>query len=208
MGFYRDNANAKSNWNVENLPINRSFVWYKTTFKSPLGDDPVVVDLLGLDKGTTWVNGHNIGQYWPSYLAVEEGCDSPCDCRGKYNPNKCLTNCGKSSQLWYHIPRSFLCDEGYKLVLLEEFGGNPSLVNVQTVTVGKACGNAYEGNTLEQSCKGGKVISEIRFASFGDPKAVVTCVGKESCVILASEDTFKPSGCEFLGKRLAVEADC
>ncbi|KAG2324786.1 hypothetical protein Bca52824_007514 [Brassica carinata] len=34
------------------------------TFKAPLGNDPVVVDLLGLGKGTAWINGNNIGRYW------------------------------------------------------------------------------------------------------------------------------------------------
>ncbi|WZZ04037.1 hypothetical protein YC2023_089958 [Brassica napus] len=43
-----------SKWSVENA-----------TFKSPLGNDPVVVDLMGLGKGTAWVNGNNIGRYWP-----------------------------------------------------------------------------------------------------------------------------------------------
>ncbi|KAK2968739.1 hypothetical protein RJ640_020375 [Escallonia rubra] len=242
--LFRDDAPGHHNWLSENLPINRSFVWYKTTFKSPSGQDPVVLDLLGLGKGAAWVNGHHIGRYWPSYLAPEDGCSSTCDYRGKYNPNKCLSNCGKSSQRWYHVPRSFLRDEGNSLVLFEEFGGNPTLASVQTVTVGKACGNAYEGNTLELLCQGGRVISEVKFASFGDPKgncesfetgscespnslSVVenllvlhrfimliykckwqACVGKESCSIDVSEETFGPSGCHGSIKRLAVEAIC
>lgn len=58
------------------------------------------MDLLGLGKGTAWVNGFNIGRYWPKYLAPENGCDSKCDYRGTYGPSKCLTNCGKPSQRW------------------------------------------------------------------------------------------------------------
>ncbi|KAL0455916.1 UNVERIFIED_CONTAM: Beta-galactosidase 7 [Sesamum latifolium] len=88
-------------WKTENFPIHRSFVWYKTSFKSPRGEDPIVVDLLGMNKGNAWVNGNHIGRYWPGYLAVQDGCDSTCDYRGKYNPNKCLSNCGQPSQRWY-----------------------------------------------------------------------------------------------------------
>ncbi|CAK9143003.1 unnamed protein product [Ilex paraguariensis] len=223
--LYKDDDHR--NWHTDKLPFNRMFVWYKTTFQSPPGEDPVVLDLLGLGKGIAWVNGHNIGRYWPSYHADENGCSSTCDYRGAYTNNKCLTNCGQPSQRWYHVPRSFLQKEGNTLVLFEEFGGNPSNVNVQTVTVGKAYGNAYEGNNLELSCQGGRVISEIKFASFGDPKGTYgsfekgscespnslsvikqACVGKESCSIDVSEGIFEPSGCKDLTARLAVEALC
>lgn len=55
------------------------------------------------------------------------------------------------------------------------------MVNFKTVTVGKACANAYEGNTLELSCQGGKAISEIRFASFGDPSGECGSYEKGTC---------------------------
>ncbi|KAI3448782.1 hypothetical protein Pfo_005447 [Paulownia fortunei] len=225
-GLYNDGHDQ--GWNTGNAPVNRSFVWYKTTFKSQAGEDPVVLDLLGMDKGNAWVNGHHIGRYWPGYLAAQDGCNSTCDYRGKYNPNKCVSNCGQPSQRWYHVPRSFLREGENTLVLMEEFGGNPSLVNVQTVTIGKACGNAYEGKSLELSCQGGKIISDIKFASFGDPKGTCesfergscespntlsvikkACIGKESCTIDATENAFGSSGCsESTLKRLAVEAIC
>ncbi|KAL6965805.1 Beta-galactosidase 7 [Sarracenia purpurea var. burkii] len=68
--------------------------WYKTTFKAPLGTDPVVIDLQGMGKGLAWVNGQSIGRYWPSYLADEDGCSTDaCDYRGSYDNNKCVTNC-------------------------------------------------------------------------------------------------------------------
>ncbi|KAJ4825001.1 Beta-galactosidase 15 [Turnera subulata] len=88
-------------WQEDDLPTNRMMTWYKTTFKAPLGTDPVVVDLQGLGKGMAWVNGKSIGRYWPSYLAEEEGCKvEACDYRGSYNNNKCVTNCGKPTQRW------------------------------------------------------------------------------------------------------------
>ncbi|XP_052173349.1 beta-galactosidase-like [Diospyros lotus] len=226
-GLYMKDTKANWRWKVQNLPTNKMFVWYKTTFKAPMGDDPVVLDLLGMGKGIAWVNGFNIGRYWPSYFADDNGCDFKCDYRGTYGSNKCLTGCGESSQRWYHVPRSILNNDDNLLVLFEEFGGNPGNVEVQSVTVGKACGNAYEGNKLELSCQGGKVISDVRFASFGDPKgscgafrkghcespnslSVVqeACLGRESCTIDASEWTFQPNGCKILTKRLAVELAC
>ncbi|KAL6336873.1 hypothetical protein AAG906_036187 [Vitis piasezkii] len=221
-------------WKSDNLPVNRSFVWYKTTFDAPPGEDPVVVDLMGLGKGEAWVNGHSLGRYWPSYIARGEGCSPECDYRGPYKAEKCNTNCGNPSQRWYHVPRSFLASTDNRLVLFEEFGGNPSSVTFQTVTVGNACANAREGYTLELSCQG-RAISGIKFASFGDPQGTCgkpfatgsqvfekgtceaadalsiiqkLCVGKYSCSIDVSEQILGPAGCTADTKRLAVEAIC
>lgn len=142
----------------------------QTSFKAPLGSDPVVVDLLGLGKGVAWINGRSIGRYWPKYSASEEGCDIVCDYRGAYKPEKCNIGCGKPSQRYYHVPRDWLKGEDNQLVLFEELGGNPSLVSIQTVTVGTVCANAYEGHTLELACHAGSKFSDIKFASFGLPE--------------------------------------
>ncbi|KAL5705289.1 hypothetical protein ACHQM5_023614 [Ranunculus cassubicifolius] len=228
--FYDVNArNFNSKWSQESVPMNRAMTWYKATFQAPLGRDPVVVDFNGMGKGHAWVNGHSIGRYWPSFMAKENGCSDTCDYRGKYEDKKCLTNCGKSSQRYYHIPRSFLLDDASNtIVLFEEIGGNPTQVNFQTVTVGKACGNVLEGNTLELSCQGGRRISAIEFASFGDPQGTCeafkkgtcesdnslsvvqkACVGKESCSIDVSEKTFGTTNCsQITRRRLAVQAVC
>ncbi|GLT75061.1 hypothetical protein SLA2020_468120 [Shorea laevis] len=225
------------NWITENLPTNKMFVWYKTTFKAPLGTDPIVVDLMGLGKGEAWVNGHSLGRYWSSFLAREHFCsksdDSSCDYRGDYWGKKdvCRKNCGEPSQRWYHVPRSFLQndDEDNVLVLFEELGGNPSYVNFRTVTVGTACGYAYDGGYLELSCQGGRVFTDINFAHFGEIRGncgdfhrgrcgayntmqIVRekCLGNESCSFSVSEDTFGPSHCRDINidLRLAVEAVC
>ncbi|KAK4275719.1 hypothetical protein QN277_018755 [Acacia crassicarpa] len=224
--FFSEEFSSNNKWASDQLPINRSFTWYKTTFKAPLGKDPVVVDLEGLGKGYAWVNGNNIGRYWPAYLAAEDGCSDPCDYRGEYSATKCISNCGKPSQKWYHVPRSFLKDGDNTLVLLEEMGGNPSYVNFRTVSVGTACGNAYENNTLELSCQS-RPISAIKFASFGDPQGTCgsfykgtcesrntlaimekACVGKQTCSIDISENTFGLTNCGNITMRLAVEAIC
>lgn len=183
--------------------------WYKADFKAPYGTDPVVVDLQGLGKGHAWVNGHSIGRYWPSFIAPSNGCSDTCDYRGKYVTEKCNTDCGNPSQRWYHVPRSFLNNDKNTLVLFEETGGNPQNVSFQTVTTGMICANVYEGALLELSCQGGKVISQIQFASFGNPQGKcgsfkkgsweathsqlvveAACIGKSSCGFTVTKEMF------------------
>ncbi|KAK7315626.1 hypothetical protein VNO77_34192 [Canavalia gladiata] len=215
-------------WYTNGLPSDRLFVWYKAMFKTPIGTDPVVVDLKGLGKGQAWVNGNNIGRYWPSYLANENGCSSTCDYRGAYSSNKCLTKCGKPTQRWYHVPRSFLRDDDQNtLVLFEEMGGQPYEVKFATVTIEKACANAYQGHNLELACHENQVISEIKFASFGLPEGECgsfvkghcespsalhavkkLCVGKQKCHIDVNEGVLGPTGCGVLDNRLAIHAVC
>lgn len=113
------------------------------------------------------------------------------------------------------------------MVLFEEFGGNPSQVNFQTVVVGKVYGNAHENNEMELSCHG-KPISAINFASFGDPKRIEgkfvkgtceskkdalsiikkACVGNKSCKIAATDNVFGSTNCSGASKKLMVEAIC
>ncbi|XP_023529881.1 beta-galactosidase 15-like isoform X2 [Cucurbita pepo subsp. pepo] len=226
--LFSSDSRFAAKWQSENLPVNKMMTWYKTTFKAPLGTDPVALDLQGLGKGVAWVNGHNLGRYWPSFIA-EEGCSlDPCDYRGAYDNKKCVSNCGHPTQRWYHVPRSFINDVDNTLVLFEEFGGNPSLVNFKTISMEKACAHAYDNHRLELSCQG-RQISGIAFASYGNPlgscgsfttgecksqndalKIVENlCVGKESCAIDVSEGTFGATDCAAdLVKRLAVEALC
>ncbi|KAG5546987.1 hypothetical protein RHGRI_012874 [Rhododendron griersonianum] len=225
---YSLDSRYASKWQAERLPINRMMTWYKTTFKAPLGTDPVALDLQGMGKGEAWVNGQSIGRYWPSYLAEEDGCSTePCDYRGEYGSSKCVSNCGQPTQRWYHVPRSFMTNDVNTLVVFEELGGNPSLVNFQTVAAGTVCGNAYENKDMELSCQG-RPISAISFASFGDPQGTCgsfykgsceggngaldivrkACVGKENCSIQASEDVFGSTNCSSTAKRLVVEAIC
>uniref|UniRef100_A0A2N9ILC6 Beta-galactosidase n=1 Tax=Fagus sylvatica TaxID=28930 RepID=A0A2N9ILC6_FAGSY len=210
-----------------NVPVGRRMTWYKTTFKTPSGTDPVVLDLQGMGKGHAWVNGQSIGRFWPSFIADTNGCSDTCDYRGGYNGEKCVTNCGNPSQRWYHVPRSFFNNDINTLILFEEIGGNPQQVSFQTVTVGTVCGHAYEGHSLELSCQGGQTISEIKFSSYGDPQgkcgsfkkgfwaasnsfSVVenACVGRESCSIDVSAATFGLNNAGIVNGRLAVEAVC
>ncbi|KAM7259503.1 hypothetical protein ACFE04_015244 [Oxalis oulophora] len=210
------------------VPTARPLTWYKTTFNSPSGVDPVVVDLHGMGKGQAWVNGNSLGRFWPSMIAPADGCANTCDYRGPYNGNKCRNNCGKPSQRWYHVPRSFLKVKGKNtLVLFEEVGGNPSNVSFQNVVARTICGLANENRTLELSCQGGRVISQILFASYGDPqgtcgaynkgsyeatesKSIVErlCVGKQSCSISVTESVFGVHESAYAMHKLAVQALC
>ncbi|KAJ1407398.1 Galactose-binding-like domain superfamily [Sesbania bispinosa] len=128
------------------------------------------LDLEGLGKGHAWVNGQSIGRYWPPMVADANGCNDTCDYRGNYGPERCVSGCREPSQRFYHVPRSFLNNDTNTLILFEEMGGNPSNVSVQTITVGSICATANYGSTLEVNFQGGKTISEIQFASYGDPQ--------------------------------------
>ncbi|KAB1218638.1 Beta-galactosidase 7 [Morella rubra] len=226
--LYNPDIPHGSRWRTSSeLSTGRRLTWYKAEFKRPSGTDPVVVDLQGMGKGHAWVNGRSLGRFWPSLFADKNGCSDTCDYRGAYGPGKCEYNCGNPSQRWYHVPRSFIHNGTNTLILFEEFGGNPKKVSFKTVTVGTVCGNAYEGSTLELSCQGGKRISEIQFASFGDPNGKCQsftrgsweatdsldtvqkiCSGRETCAIHVSAETFGSSNHSITSSRLAVQALC
>ncbi|WCJ42833.1 Beta-galactosidase [Euphorbia peplus] len=205
------------------LPVGKAMTWYKTTFVAPSGSEAVVLDLQGMGKGEAWINGQSIGRYWPKQMADSTGCQGTCDYRGKYDPDhsSCATNCANPSQRWYHVPRSFFNKKQNTLVLFEEIGGNPSSVSFQIVTTETICGNAYPGTKLQLSCTKGQVISDIQFASFGDPKGTCgsfptpnsdvsntitnvkkACVGKNSCSVAA------PKAASKNGDKFVVQALC
>lgn len=73
--------------------------WYKTTFDAPAGIAPFALDMGSMGKGQVWLNGQNLGRYWPAYKAASGKCEN-CDYAGTYNENKCRSNCGEASQRW------------------------------------------------------------------------------------------------------------
>ncbi|WZZ90595.1 hypothetical protein YC2023_119174 [Brassica napus] len=216
-------------WSTEKLPADRMLSWYKANFKAPLGKDPVIVDLNGLGKGEVWINGQSIGRYWPSFNSSDEGCTEECDYRGEYGSDKCAFMCGKPTQRWYHVPRSFLNDKGHNTItLFEEMGGDPSMVKFKTVVTGRVCAKAHEHNKVELSCNN-RPISAVKFASFGNPsgqcgsfaagscegakdavKVVAKeCVGKLNCTMNVSSHKFGSNlDCGDSPKRLFVEVEC
>ncbi|KAG6534679.1 hypothetical protein ZIOFF_008582 [Zingiber officinale] len=102
--------------------------WHKAYFNAPAGNDPLALDMSSMGKGQIWINGQSIGRYWPAYKA--SGSCGDCDYRGTYNEKKCQTNCGDSSQKWYHVPRSWLKPTGNLLVVFEEMGADPSGISM------------------------------------------------------------------------------
>ncbi|XP_025671689.3 LOW QUALITY PROTEIN: beta-galactosidase 6-like [Arachis hypogaea] len=111
---YREQNSSDTEWTpLENITT-QMLVWYKSTFETPEGDDPVALDLSSMGKGEVWVNGESIGRYWILFH----------DSKG--NP----------SQSMYHVPRSFLKDKSENvLVLVDEGGGNPLAITLNTVVV-------------------------------------------------------------------------
>lgn len=68
---------------------------------APPGDEPVGLDMLHMGKGLAWLNGEEIGRYWPRISEFKnEDCVEKCDYRGKFNPDKCDTGCGQPTQQW------------------------------------------------------------------------------------------------------------
>ncbi|XP_051115873.1 beta-galactosidase-like [Andrographis paniculata] len=183
--------------------------WYKTTFNAPGGNEPLALDMDTMSKGQVWINGQSIGRYWNQYKA--SGNCGACNYAGWFTEKKCLSNCGKASQRWYHVPRSWLYPTGNLLVVFEEWGGNPAGISLVKREVSSVCADIYEWQpTLMNwqmqasgkankplppkahlSCAAGQKISSIKFASFGTPQG--TCGGyrEGSCHAFHSYDVFQ-----------------
>lgn len=56
-----------------------------------------------MGKGIAYVNGHDIGRYWPAAIGEHvPGCDV-CDFRNGFDGNvhfQCVGQCGEPSQRW------------------------------------------------------------------------------------------------------------
>ncbi|RIA05641.1 hypothetical protein BRARA_K00159 [Brassica rapa] len=102
--------------------------WYKSTFDTPAGNEPLALDMNTMGKGQVWINGKNIGRHWPAYT-VRGNCER-CSYAGTFTEKKCLSNCGEASQRWYHVPRSWLKPSANLIVVLEELGGDPNGISL------------------------------------------------------------------------------
>ncbi|KAJ4970437.1 hypothetical protein NE237_003536 [Protea cynaroides] len=181
-------SGTSSQWiSQSSLPKNQPLIWYKTNFDAPNGNGPIALDFTGMGKGEAWVNGQSIGRYWPTFLSPKSGCTDSCNYRGSYSSNKCLKNCGASSQKLYHVPRSFVKPSGNILVIFEEMGGDPTNLSFVTRQTESLCSHVSEshpppvdtwglvqttgkksGPMLQLECPfPGQVISSIKFANFG-----------------------------------------
>ncbi|KAK9155177.1 hypothetical protein Sjap_002657 [Stephania japonica] len=198
MNVYAPDQQESVNWvDLSSNSISSTLTWYQlphsaSYFDATDGIDPVALDFGSMGKGQAWVNGHNIGRFW-SLVAPKDGCQETCDYRGAYNENKCAKNCGKLTQKWYHVPRSWLKSSDNLLVIFEETGGNPLGISMNLHYTRTICGSVSEsdypplhrwirqsfihgrvsisGTTPEMQlrCDDGHVISDIVFASYGTP---------------------------------------
>nr|P45582.1 RecName: Full=Beta-galactosidase; Short=Lactase; Flags: Precursor [Asparagus officinalis]CAA54525.1 beta-galactosidase [Asparagus officinalis] len=180
--------------------------WYKTFFNAPPGNEPLALDMNTMGKGQIWINGQSIGRYWPAYKA--SGSCGSCDYRGTYNEKKCLSNCGEASQRWYHVPRSWLIPTGNFLVVLEEWGGDPTGISMVKRSVASVCAEveelqptmdnwrtkAYGRPKVHLSCDPGQKMSKIKFASFGTPQGTCGSFSEGSCHAHKSYDAFEQEG--------------
>ncbi|KAJ0263255.1 Beta-galactosidase 12 [Hirschfeldia incana] len=117
---------------VSLLAKKQPLTWYKSTFATPSGSEPLALDMNTMGKGQVWINGKNIGRHWPGYTARGK-CES-CSYAGTFKEQKCLSNCGEASQRWYHVPRSWLKPSANLVVVLEEWGGDPNGISLVTRT--------------------------------------------------------------------------
>ncbi|KAK7335881.1 hypothetical protein VNO80_27992 [Phaseolus coccineus] len=181
--------------------------WYKTTFDAPAGTAPLALDMDSMGKGQVWLNGQNLGRFWPAYKA-SGACDH-CDYAGTYNENKCRSNCGEASQRWYHVPQSWLKPTGNLLVVFEELGGDPNGIFLVRRDIDSVCADIYEWQPnlvsyqmqvsgkppvrpkVHLSCSPGQKISSIKFASFGTPVGSCGNFHEGSCHAHKSYDAFE-----------------
>ncbi|KAJ8442937.1 hypothetical protein Cgig2_022303 [Carnegiea gigantea] len=191
------------------LSQKQPLTWYKTVFNAPSGNEPLALDMGGMGKGQVWINGENVGRYWPAYKA--NGTCRNCSYAGYFSEKKCLSYCGDASQRWYHVPRSWLKPTGNLMVVFEEWGGDPNLISLMKREMSSICSDIHEWQPslrkwhLQSSgkikrplrprahlwCDPGKKISSIKFASFGTPEGSCGNYRQGSCHAHNSYDIFK-----------------
>ncbi|KAL8523216.1 hypothetical protein ACS0TY_013256 [Phlomoides rotata] len=101
--------------------------WHKAYFNVPDGEEPLALDMSSMGKGQLWVNGQSLGRYWTTYAT---GNCNGCTYTGIFKPQKCQLGCGKPTQRWYHLPRSWLKPTNNLLVVFEELGGDPTRITL------------------------------------------------------------------------------
>ncbi|KAE8709943.1 Beta-galactosidase 3 [Hibiscus syriacus] len=138
-----------------------------------------------LAKGLAWLNGEEIGRYWPIESSKHEKCVYECGCRGKFFPDKCLTGCGEPSQRWNICQIVQFKPSGNNLVIFEEKGGDPTKITFSKRKTSSLCSHIAEDFPMvdqklvpkvgsgksgaQLKCPKNISISRVKFASFGNP---------------------------------------
>ncbi|KAL6284804.1 hypothetical protein ACE6H2_015733 [Prunus campanulata] len=188
LGLYKGDGLGNANWvSTSEPPRKQPLTWYKVIVDPLPGDEPIGLDMIDMGKGLAWLNGEEIGRYWPR-KSPTHGCVKECNYRGKFDPDKCNTGCGGPTQRWYHVPRSWFKQSGNVLVIFEEKGGDPLKIKFSRRKITGVCAIVAEnypsidleswpeGNgsnntiaTVHLRCPEGTHISTVNFASFGNP---------------------------------------
>ncbi|XP_051221950.1 beta-galactosidase 7-like [Lolium perenne] len=217
--IYTQDGSNHAQWTTIDKSTHLPLIWYKTTFDMPWGNDPVTLNLSSMGKGEVWINGESIGRYWVSFK----------------------TPSGQPTQSLYHIPRYFLRPRENNLVLLEEMGGDPLHITVNTMSVTRVSSSVNELSipsllsrrkhpAVRLRCQEGKHITDIEFASYGNPvedcrssgrrclgschaettEFVVkdACLGRRKCAIPVRPAKFGGDPCPGIEKSLSVVATC
>ncbi|VAH66618.1 unnamed protein product [Triticum turgidum subsp. durum] len=201
--IYTPEGSSRAQWTAINKSMHLPLIWYKTTFDTPWGNDPVTLNLSSMGKGEVWINGESIGRY--------------------------------------HVPQYFLKPRENTLVLMEEMGGDPLQISVNTMSVTRVYSSVNELSTpsllsrrkhpaVRLRCQQGKRITDIEFASYGNPaedcrsssrsclgschaettEFVVkdACLGRRKCAIPVRPAKFGGDPCPGIEKSLSVVASC
>ncbi|KAM7493481.1 hypothetical protein LguiB_028090 [Lonicera macranthoides] len=203
LSLYKGDGLKSTKWvSSSDVPKEQPLTWYKAIVEAPSGDEPVGLDMIHMGKGLAWLNGEEIGRYWPRKASFLEECVHKCDYRGKFSPNKCSTGCGEPTQRWYHVPRSWFKPSGNVLVIFEEKGGDPTQIRFSKRNSSSFCGHVSEDQpsfkiehlshnkgineetykaTLELKCPKNSRISAVKFASFGTPTGTCGSYAEGDC---------------------------
>jgi len=117
--------------------------------------------------------------------------------------------------LRYHVPRSWLYPTGNLLVVLEEWGGDPTGISMVKRLIGSACADIsewqpsmrnwhtkdYERSKVHLYCSPGQKMTIIKFASFGTPNGVCGSFSEGSCHAHGSYDPFETVRCCHSSKK-------
>uniref|UniRef100_A0A5B7AW96 Beta-galactosidase n=1 Tax=Davidia involucrata TaxID=16924 RepID=A0A5B7AW96_DAVIN len=202
LSLYKAEGLNRVNWVKTSEPLkNQPLTWYKAIVDAPPGDEPIGLDMIHMGKGLAWLNGEEIGIYWPRKSSKNDECVHECDYRGKFSPNKCSTGCGEPTQRWYHVPRSWFKPSGNILVIFEEKGGDPTQIRFSRRKMSGVCAlvsedypsfeleSQYEDEnesyknkaTVKLKCPINTRISSVKFASFGTPTGSCGSYTKGAC---------------------------
>lgn len=100
----------------------------------------------------------------------------------------------------YHIPRSWLEPENNLLVIFEEWGGDPQGILFVERAVASVCSDIFDGQPplhkhsfpkAHLRCPSGRVISDIKFASYGTPQGSCGNYAEGSCHARRSYDALR-----------------